>query len=107
MLDYTKKELLGILAQLEKISDGLGVLLDSEEERAETSGGEDAETVCDALDEALDGGRIGRIVRREPFGKKQHIGQRLLSLGVAFARNVEEPVGLPVRFHVLQFLPLF
>ena len=50
MLDYTKKELLGILAQLEKISDGLGVLLDSEEER-----GEDAETVCDALDEALDG----------------------------------------------------
>ena len=31
MLDYTKKELLGILAQLEKISDGLGVLLDSEE----------------------------------------------------------------------------
>ena len=52
MLDYTKKELLGILAQLEKISDGLGVLLDSEEERAETSGGEDAETVCDA---ALDG----------------------------------------------------
>ena len=50
MLDYTKKELLGILAQLEKISDGLGVLLDSEEERAETSGGEDAETVCDALD---------------------------------------------------------
>ena len=55
MLDYTKKELLGILAQLEKISDGLGVLLDSEEERAETSGGEDAETVCDALDEALDG----------------------------------------------------
>ena len=55
MLDYTKKELLGILAQLEKISDGLGVLLDSEEERAEASGGEDAETVCDALDEALDG----------------------------------------------------
>jgi len=55
----------------------------------------------------LDGGRIGRIVRREPFGKKQHVGQRLLSLGVAFARNVEEPVGLPVRFHVLQFLPLF
>ena len=55
MLDYTKKELLGILAQLEKISDGLGVLLDSEEERAETSGGEDAETVCDALDEALAG----------------------------------------------------
>ena len=62
--------------------------------------------VLDELDEALDGGRIGRIVRREPFGKKQHVGQRLLSLGVAFARDVEEPVGLPVRFRVLQFLPL-
>ena len=57
MLDYTKKELLTILAQLEKISDGLGILLDSEEERAEASGGEreDAETLCEAIDEALDG----------------------------------------------------
>ncbi len=66
----------------------------------------EAAAVLDELDEALDGGRIGRIVRREPFGKKQHVGQRLLSLGVAFARDVEEPVGLPVRFRVLQFLPL-
>ena len=63
--------------------------------------------VLDELDEALDGGRIGRIVRREPFGKKQHVGQRLLALGVALARNIEEPVGLPVRFRILQFLPLF
>ncbi len=65
MLDYTKKELLGILAQLEKISDGLGVLLDSEEERAETSGGEDAETVCDALDEAP------RRSKRSIFGARR------------------------------------
>lgn len=55
------------------------------------------------LDETLDGGRIGRIVRRKPFGKEQDVGEPLLAPGVCGAGNVEESVGLPVRLGVLHF----